>query len=68
MRPSMMNMGMGAGMGGGMVNMSRGGAMMGGGGVNPNIPRGPRNPGGPGGIVLEWDPSGRGQRGQQFFR
>ena len=42
MRPGM-NMGMGAGMG----NKSLGRAMIGGGGVNPNIPRGPRDGPGP---------------------
>jgi len=69
MRPGMMNMGMGAGMGGGMGNMGRGGAMMGGGGVNPNIPRGPRGgPGGPGGMGGPGvGPQRTGQRGQHNF-
>ncbi|KAF8959449.1 hypothetical protein BDZ97DRAFT_1838155 [Flammula alnicola] len=65
MRPGMgMNMGMG-GMGGagpGMGGMGRGGGqgMMGGGAMNPNIPRGPR--GAPGGQLER-----TGQRGQHNF-
>ena len=47
MRPGM-NMGMGAGMG----NKGLGRAMIGGGGVNPNIPRGPRDGPGPLGWVV----------------
>ena len=62
----MMNMGMGAEMGG-MGNLGDGGAMMGGGGVNPNIPREPR--GGPGSGMggPEVGPQRTGQRGQRNF-